>query len=58
MKSKRRPSLLAFLINSDVLFLCDSVADFSFFSSLLGSKERGRAHLPNPELIVVDALKV
>ena len=26
MKSKRRPRVIAFLINSDLLFLCDSVS--------------------------------
>jgi hypothetical protein len=33
---------LAFLINSDRSFLCDSVADFAFFSNLLGGLTRAR----------------
>ncbi len=34
---KERSSLLAFLINSDLPFLYDSMADFAFFSNRLSA---------------------
>ena len=40
VKSKGRQGYLAFLINSDLPFLCDSVADFAFFINLLIVKIR------------------
>jgi hypothetical protein len=40
MKSKREVKSLAFLINSDRSFLCDSVANFAFFNNLLGLRDQ------------------